>query len=631
MLRLLFVIVALSAAPAAIGQSIKIYGQSGPNRWDVIADGDINSADHPATNFGTITVGDVLSHSFRIENVSASVIELAGAQSNDSSFRAQIPPQAQRLDPREVVEFQIVFRAPAREARGRMIIGYAVQGQPLSEYDFFLSGEGERGEIYVDQTAVGNSDGSSWEHAFVELQDALAEAGGGSEPIIRVAEGVYYPDRGIGAVAGDRASSFVIPDGVSIYGGFSAGGGNGSPDIYRTILSGDIDDNDLNTDGNHISESPDDTLGSNAYSVVTIQGDALIRGVTITGGLADGDGVAELSQVAGAGIYVSSFGRELFVIDCAITGCAASRASVDSPAAAGAAIHLGRRGSLTVRESRISNNGLTDPFATAVDGALISVADGIWVRIDDCEFGGNRIEGGMAVEMNLIAAAGTGSGVFQMEDATFSGHRLTGADLVAVTGFPQASLVRCNVSDNECAGFVEFDGCATSRLESSVIHGNVFSSLVYLDGAVDLGAVNLTTSGNRAESVFRVRSEQASGTITLSNSVISVPLEAAAAPLGAGFELVRRNSLVPGFGADGEGNLDPATDARFRNPLSPSLAPTSAGDYRLLDDSPLIEAGLDEAGVQDDALDLIPRRLDWDLDGQLVPDIGAYESTRPAV
>ena len=89
--------------------------------------------------------------------------------------------------------------------------------------------------------------------------------------------------------------------------------------------------------------------------------------------------------------------------------------------------------------------------------------------------------------------------------------------------------------------------------------------------------------------------------------------------------------MVPGFGADGDGNLDPATDVRFRDPLSPSLAPTASGDYRLLDDSPLIEAGRAEADLGEDALDHIPRRLDWDLDGQLIPDIGAYESTRPAI
>jgi len=45
--------------------------------------------------------------------------------------------------------------------------------------------------IYVKWDATGNNNGSSWEDAFTDLQDALAAADSSDQ--IWVAKGVYYP------------------------------------------------------------------------------------------------------------------------------------------------------------------------------------------------------------------------------------------------------------------------------------------------------------------------------------------------------------------------------------------------------------------------------------------------------
>lgn len=58
-----------------------------------------------------------------------------------------------------------------------------------------------------------------------------------------------------------------------------------------TILSGDIDQNDTNTDGNYIAETRNDIQGSNAYHVVTGSGTnstAVLDGFVITAGQANG-------------------------------------------------------------------------------------------------------------------------------------------------------------------------------------------------------------------------------------------------------------------------------------------------------------------------------------------------------
>lgn len=99
--------------------------------------------------------------------------------------------------------------------------------------------------LYVDADATGADDGSSWTDAYSKLQDALDDAVADDE--IWVAEGTYYPDQGASVMADDREASFVLVDGLRIYGGFdgteTARTGR-DPENNVTILSGDIKQDD---------------------------------------------------------------------------------------------------------------------------------------------------------------------------------------------------------------------------------------------------------------------------------------------------------------------------------------------------------------------------------------------------
>jgi hypothetical protein len=113
--------------------------------------------------------------------------------------------------------------------------------------------------VYVDDDAVGANDGSSWTDAFTYLQDALSVAQDGDE--IRVAQGVYTPDRGVGIVPGDREASFHLIRGLTLAGGY-AGLTGADPDErdverYETVLSGDLngDDGEI-ADARHLADSP---------------------------------------------------------------------------------------------------------------------------------------------------------------------------------------------------------------------------------------------------------------------------------------------------------------------------------------------------------------------------------------
>ena len=101
--------------------------------------------------------------------------------------------------------------------------------------------------IYVDDSAPPNGDGKNWNKAFRYLQGALFEAEGDRDiREIRVAQGVYLPDRGMLATPLDRDETFFLIDGVALRGGYRgkyAGPGNPHDrdiDAFRTYLSGDL-------------------------------------------------------------------------------------------------------------------------------------------------------------------------------------------------------------------------------------------------------------------------------------------------------------------------------------------------------------------------------------------------------
>lgn len=89
---------------------------------------------------------------------------------------------------------------------------------------------------YVSATATGNNDGTSWEHAFTDLQSALALSAAGDQ--VWVAQGTYKPTAGT-----DRSVSFEPVSGVQLYGGFAGTETAVSQrnwTLYPTVLSGDI-------------------------------------------------------------------------------------------------------------------------------------------------------------------------------------------------------------------------------------------------------------------------------------------------------------------------------------------------------------------------------------------------------
>lgn len=99
----------------------------------------------------------------------------------------------------------------------------------------FFGLQAQADTLYVNQNALGLNDGTSWKNAYLYLDDALSAASFQDE--VWVAKGDYAPKDGL------RESSFNIPSGVKIYGGFNGYETSLSLRLVnqnQTILNGDI-------------------------------------------------------------------------------------------------------------------------------------------------------------------------------------------------------------------------------------------------------------------------------------------------------------------------------------------------------------------------------------------------------
>ena len=121
-----------------------------------------------------------------------------------------------------------------------MMVGWASHETLICCWDMI-----EPGIIYVDKNATGNNNGTDWQDAYTDLQSALKRARESVCDVgpytILVAKGTYRP--------GDNVTDvFILPAGVSVYGGFKTGGSpfeERYPDRYVTTLTGFIGPDEL--------------------------------------------------------------------------------------------------------------------------------------------------------------------------------------------------------------------------------------------------------------------------------------------------------------------------------------------------------------------------------------------------
>ena len=213
--------------------------------------------------------------------------------------------------------------------------------------------------IYVDMDAVAiDNTGMSWEHAYTDLQEAMYRARKCGCEQIWVAEGMYKPAKAA------RSISFELINNVALYGGFPPGGGawtERNPNVYETILSGDIAEPDYHSD--------------NSYHIVKCENvyNAILDGFTITAGNANALGYADPNG-CGGGIYGN------YSLSSTITNCAFS----DNSACYGGAIY-----DYNSSNANITNCIFTDNTAEYNGGGIYNYQSS--PTIINCTFSGNSV------------------------------------------------------------------------------------------------------------------------------------------------------------------------------------------------------------------------------------------------
>lgn len=131
--------------------------------------------------------------------------------------------------------------------------------------------------LYVDTSATGSNDGTSWSNAYTSFADAVVVAHKCiTVTQINVAEGTYYPEYGpylTSTVPTDRSRCFVFRrGGLEVLGGYPNGGGTRNSRLHPTILSGNIGNPALDTDNTYhvvitYSPSVDQTFIFDGFSI----------------------------------------------------------------------------------------------------------------------------------------------------------------------------------------------------------------------------------------------------------------------------------------------------------------------------------------------------------------------------
>ena len=527
-------------------------------------------------------------------------------------------------------------------------------------YLFALVSETPAKVIYVDDDASGANNGSSWEDAFIFLQDALAEAQPDDQ--IWLAEGVYRPDRGAGFTAEDQTASFELVDKVAIYGGFPNGGGifeERDPN-NETILSGDLKGNDrpsLNSE-DLPNLYDDQDRRDNSYHVISVRDCTvltIVDMVTISGGNAYGNG----QDNHGGGLY-NSHNASPTINNCKfVQNCAANN---------GGAIYTEHARSLPEIAMCIFSKN-----AAYLRGGAVYAEAGSAPRIHNCEFDGNYA-GNYSGYGGSIYNKGASP---QIENCSFIRNEAwgSGGALFNESSYPTVSRCRfihntakCNYGgavyndhsdpSMEICAFVEneageyggamynehssptlvscrFCGNTTNNSGGAIRNANqsnlnlvncIFSanSVTNIDsfgGAIenynsDPTVINCTLYLNYADKDGGGIYNRSGSEPNLTNCILEANLDTHGTAEDESAQICQESSrdkpvvnycCIMGLTGDlgGEGNFD--SDPRFQDPDGPDmLAGTEDDNLRLLTDSPCIDAGDNGA---------VPAGIKTDIDG----------------
>ena len=397
--------------------------------------------------------------------------------------------------------------------------------------------------VFVDENATGLNNGSSWNNAYTDLQNALLNTSSGE---IWVAAGSYKP-------GSTRADTFNLRNFVALYGGFSGSEvtrDQRDPISNVTKLNGDLLDDDYSrfVNGHHVWSN----AGDNSHHVVTaidVDSTAILDGFEIahgwaisTGGVDAGGGllirngsptisntkIDGSSGYYGGGAYVDQGSAPTFT-NCEfrenygdigyggamhITGSSSVTFSnchfegnaaigTQSPAGSGGALYVNFGSNATITSSSFIRNitgyrtNTTGGASTTTGGAIMAGGN---ISVQDSIFIGNRSYMGGAIyaynDVTLINNIFNGNKVVTPPGAAGGGY---GGALVLLG---PSTLINNTVTNNSATentgGIIASVSPGESvQISNTILWGNTVSKYVAPgDDPIPLSRMQLSRSGD---------------------------------------------------------------------------------------------------------------------------------------
>lgn len=443
--------------------------------------------------------------------------------------------------------------------------------------------------MFVDAStpaAQGAQDGFTWATAYEHLNDALDVALDGQD--IWVAAGTYHPNMRNGQAAGDATESFVIPAGVSLYGGFTSGDSNKSDadpfdSGHATHLSGDLSGNDGALPGSYADGLSIIFTTENSNRIVDLSASGpndAFDGFVVSGSYGAGSN--------GGGIY--SDGGSATISRSLISG--------NYVALQGAGIYL-KDGSPKVVRCLIFGNRAS------------SLGGGLWLQgatatVLNCEFRGNEASGGAGVGVDGGGTLTLGNSLISGGKGGFSGN----GGIQIQSGLVE--IVNCTITSNYCSAFGGGGILVTSATPPFLLSTTVRNTIIWNNRAGG------TTTDARSSVYYGTSTAPQFYSCLIANSRSNQ---------GVWWTAIGQDM---GWNTDG----DPLMPSNPNLNAFPSPVPTEDGDFSIPANSPALNSG-DDLYVLTDSLDLdgdgdMGESLPFDLamasrQASLQVDQGAYE------
>lgn len=337
---------------------------------------------------------------------------------------------------------------------------------------------------YVNLNATGANNGTSWNDAFTDLQNAIGASNFGDE--IWVAAGTYKP-----TATTTRSISFNIKNGTKVYGGFIGtetllSQRNSTANV--TVLSGAIG----------TGASTDNSYNVVYFSNVTSQTE--LDGVTVLGGYSSG----------GSGAGIRSADSSPIIRNCKIIG---------NYADIGGGVSHGGSGNITIHNCVFEGN------VADSQGGAINIYVGTNNTISNCYIKSNQSNGvggilclaasssaAVTISNSIIAGNSSNSsgiyfnasGLLNLYNCLLVGNYSTTTDLISTQTFSSSKnnkIVNCTIAHNN-QGVTTGTGNSTialnaqSAITNSIIYGNNSMSQVLGTGLSMSNCIMQTGTSN---------------------------------------------------------------------------------------------------------------------------------------